>query len=111
MLKDMSQLNLPSNPTLKDFQKYVQKMCDERGFQHETLAQVFVLFAEEVGEMARVVRKTDGMKTDVDSGKPNASDELADLFIYLLDMANILGIDLEQAFRRKEEKNKLRTWA
>ena len=111
MIKDMSELNLPSNPTLKDFQKYVQQMCEERGFNHETLAQIFVLFTEEVGEMARVVRKIDGMKTDVLAKKPDADEELADLFIYLLDMANVLDVDLELAFRKKEEKNKLRTWA
>lgn len=37
-------------------------------------------------------------------------DELADLIIYLCAIANRYEIDLEQAFREKEEINKERTW-
>ena len=71
----------------------------------------YILFSEEVGELARAIRKHSGLKTDVTVKDFDASGELADLLIYLLHMANILGIDLEAAFRAKEEKNKLRTWA
>ena len=40
----------------------------------------------------------------------NVKEELADVFIYVCSLANMHGIDLEQAFREKEEKNKQRTW-
>ena len=40
----------------------------------------------------------------------NVAEELADVFIYLCSLANMHNIDLEQAFRDKEEKNKQRTW-
>lgn len=106
----MSNLHLPTNPTISDFQNYVTELCKERGFDKETLAEAFVLFTEEVGEMARIVRKTSGVKSDVNAKKLQVEDELADLFIYLLHMANILNVDLEKAFRQKEEKNKKRTW-
>ena len=36
--------------------------------------------------------------------------ELADVFNYLLDIANYFNVDLEEAFREKEELNKKRTW-
>lgn len=107
----MTKLTLPTNPTLAQFQKYVKDMCKERGFSEETLAEVYILFSEEAGELARVVRKTSGMKTDVTAKDFDAGGELTDLLIYLLHMANILGIDLEAAFRAKEAKNKQRTWA
>ena len=35
---------------------------------------------------------------------------MADVLIYLLDLANVLGVDLEKAFREKEEINKKRNW-
>lgn len=40
----------------------------------------------------------------------NVAEELADVFIYVCSLANMHGVDLEQAFRNKEEKNKQRTW-
>jgi len=36
--------------------------------------------------------------------------EAADVFIYLLDICNQLGVNLEKAFREKEEINKKRVW-
>jgi NTP pyrophosphatase (non-canonical NTP hydrolase) len=85
-------------------------MCRERGFDNETLGEAFILFSEEVGELARIVRKSGGIKTDIAAKKLKADEELADLFIYLLHIANILNIDLEDAFRKKEEINKQRNW-
>ena len=38
------------------------------------------------------------------------SDELADVTLYLLQIASIAGIDLEQAVMRKLDKNYQRTW-
>jgi len=32
------------------------------------------------------------------------------MFIYICSLANMHGIDWEQAFREKEEKNKQRVW-
>ena len=38
------------------------------------------------------------------------SDELADVALYLLQIASIAGIDLEEAVMRKLDKNYQRTW-
>ncbi len=38
------------------------------------------------------------------------SDELADVALYLLQIANLSGIDLEQAIMTKLERNYRRTW-
>ncbi len=37
-------------------------------------------------------------------------EEFADVLSYLLDLANTYHIDLEKAFREKEEINKSRKW-
>lgn len=102
---------LPDKPALKELQTYVSAVGKQRGFDKETLAEAFILLAEEVGELARIVRKSNGLKTRREAKKLKADEELADIFIYVLHMSNILGIDLETAFRRKEETNKKRTWA
>lgn len=107
----MSDLSLKQNPTLSDFQKYVGDMVIERGFDDETVSDVFMLFLEECGELAKAARKSTNMHTDDKSAVHNLEHEAADVFIYLIDICNHFNIDLEKAFREKEEINKLRTWS
>lgn len=105
-----SKLHLAENPTLKDFQNYVAKLVKDRGFDSETIPEIFMLFLEECGEMAKAARKTTKIKSDKNSEDHNLRHEIADVFIYLLDICNRYGVDLEQAFREKEEINKGRHW-
>ena len=106
----MSNLNLKPNPTLRDFQEYVARLVKERGFEKETVSEMFMLFLEECGEMAKAARKTQKMKTDKNSEQFHFDHEVADVFIYLLDICNHFSVDLERAFRDKEEINKKRIW-
>ncbi len=85
-------------------------MVKERGFDKETVPEVFMLFLEECGEMAKAARKAQNMRTDKNSELFKLEGEVADVFIYLLDICNHLGVDLEKAFRDKEEINKKRSW-
>ncbi|MBI5654217.1 hypothetical protein HZC53_00985 [Candidatus Uhrbacteria bacterium] len=103
--------DLKENPSLRDLQEYVKKMTAERGFDHEGVTEKFVLMMEEVGELAKAVRKTQGMHLDQNSTKYRTDHEAADVFFYLLDICNKLGIDLEMALRDKEEINKTRSWS
>lgn len=101
---------LPQKPTLKDYQAYVKFKIKERGFDHETLPEVFMLMLEECGELAHAARKLSAVKTDPASKKRDAEEEIADVFWYLIDIANYLGIDLQEAFKKKEEINEKREW-
>lgn len=104
-------LELKSNPTLKDFQDYVLKMKKERGFNTSDKFYECCLLAEECGELISAIRKnTKGGKVGSGSTVGNISEELADVLIYVCSLANIHGIDLEEAFRAKEEINKTRSW-
>jgi NTP pyrophosphatase (non-canonical NTP hydrolase) len=105
-----SKLQLKENPTLSDLQKYVEEMVIERGFEKETVPQIFMMLMEECGEMAKSARKSEGIQTDENSKKHNLGHEAADILIYLLDICNHYNINLETAFREKEELNKKRTW-
>lgn len=108
----MSNLHLKTNPTLADIQQYVRDMEAERGFTEGNIAQACLFLMEEVGELVKSIRKSHlGLRTD--SAKKyddDAAGELADIIIFLASIANRLDIDLEQAFRNKEEANKQRTW-
>lgn len=101
---------LKPKPTLQDFQRYIAKMVEIRGFDKETLPEVFMLFMEECGEMAKAARKRSKIKKHKGSKDFNIKHEVADVFMYLLDICNYLKIDLEKSFREKEEINKKRIW-
>ena len=103
--------HLKEEPTLKDLQMYVADVCNERGWTKDSPAEKFVLFIEEVGELAKAMRKTAGLYEE-QAKKNNLSleEEFADVLSYILDLANAYQIDLEQAFRAKEAVNSSRKW-
>lgn len=101
---------LSIKPTLADFQKYVTELEKERGFSGQSIIDKCLLMGEEVGELFKAVRKSEGLSVDSNSTFTEVGDELTDIFIYLCAVANRKNIDLESAFRAKEEKNKHRIW-
>jgi len=102
----MPELN--AKPSLFDFQEYVIELEYERGFIKQTTIDKCLLLGEEVGELFKAVRKSEGLSVDSNSNFTEIGDELTDILIYLCAIANRKGIDLEEAFRKKEEKNKKR---
>ncbi len=109
-MNKQSKLFLKRQPTLKDFQQYVRDLVGKRGFENDNIPEIFMLLSEEIGEMAKAARKRINMKTDDNSHKPDLELEIADVFIYVLDICNHFDVDLEKAFRDKEEINKKRVW-
>jgi len=104
-----SKLHLKANATLADYQQYVREMTAERGF-NDSVQQKFMLLIEEVGELAKASRKHAGMGYAADARDQDVAGEAADVFIVFLHLCELLGIELETAFRDKEAKNKQRTW-
>jgi NTP pyrophosphatase (non-canonical NTP hydrolase) len=106
-----NEVESPSTDSLNALQNYYRHTAERRGFASERPEQVFVLLVEEVGELAKAVRALMdvSVKEDDDSSK-SVRLELADCFIYLLHMANQLGINLYGAFRDKERVNAQKAW-
>ncbi|MDL2341868.1 MAG: MazG nucleotide pyrophosphohydrolase domain-containing protein [Patescibacteria group bacterium] len=96
--------------TLADYQTLVAQLVVARGFDQETVPEVFTLLVEEVGELAKAIRKANGQKVDAQSQHHEVAEEAADVFWLLIDLCNRLGIDLQQAFLNKELKNANRVW-
>lgn len=109
-INNTSKLFLDKSPKFKDFQNYVKEMEVERGFSDQTVIQKCLMLGEEVGELFKAVRKKENIKIDSNSKIGTIEEELADIVIYLCAITNRYNIDLEKAFRDKEEINKLRIW-
>ncbi len=74
---------------IKDAQKYIEEAYGERDRERGIHADL-VWLGEELGELFKAVRENEGIE-----------EEIADVFAWLLSVANVLGIDVENAFREK----------
>lgn len=71
----------------------------------QTLRNLAVSLSLEAGEVLEHFQWGDSLHES-----QQLADELADVALYLLQIASIAGIDLEQAILAKLEKNYLRSW-
>ncbi len=108
-MKKRSKLFLKKNPTMQNFQQYVLDMENERGFSKNVL-QNCLQMGEEVGELFKAIRKEINLQIDNNSKVGSVDEEIVDVFIFLCAIANKFDVDLEKAFREKEEINKKRIW-
>ena len=99
-----------ADATLAEWQAYVQRKIEERGFADETTQQKFMLLVEEVGELAKAVRQLVGMKFTDTTRQQELREELADVQIVLLGLASMVGEDMFHAVADKEQKNRTREW-
>jgi NTP pyrophosphatase (non-canonical NTP hydrolase) len=76
---------LPEQPTLKDLQHYMDEVSKERGWVKDNYAQKFLLFTEEIGELAKAIRKAEGLYEEKAKQKNiELEEEFADVLSYLL---------------------------
>jgi NTP pyrophosphatase (non-canonical NTP hydrolase) len=106
----MSNMPIPDNESLRELQKYVWQMNAERGFNTEDPSKKLVMLIEEVGELAKAIRKEAGMKFTDTTRKTELKEELGDVQIVLLGLASMLKVDMLEAVREKEKKNRERKW-
>ena len=102
--------DLPDNDSLRELQKYVWQVNQERGFNVTDVSKKFVMLVEEVGELSRAIRAQVGMKFTDTTKQQDLRDELADVQIVLLGLASMLEQDMFTAVLDKESKNRLRNW-
>ena len=113
----MNQLELlneiTEESTLTQVQEYVDMMVKIRGFDKESIQETVLLLLEEMGELAKAVRKSE-TKMSVDESRMNSYEsvesEVADVFFVLTALCNRLNINLLNAFKEKEMKNCERKW-
>ena len=99
--------------SLGHWQSYVGKLVKARGWDKCSELEVFLLFSEEVGELAKAFRHHRELFQEKDKDKDTKHElalEMADVLSYLFDLAERLDIDLTAAAREKEAINRGRQW-
>jgi NTP pyrophosphatase (non-canonical NTP hydrolase) len=98
--------------SLDELQSYMLAMAEQRGFNQQSSKDTLLVMLEEVGELAKALRKQSGIPIDHDrlAEYGNLKHEMADVFICLLILANKCNINLFEAFYEKEAINSKRVW-
>ena len=115
---------LLQNGRLPDFQNFHRQLDSNKAFDPDLFFN-YILLTEEMGEIASELVKiwgdgkrlaADGRTAQeahqlaIDTHRAKLRSELADLLAYTLKLANYTGIDLEQAYLEKMQKNIGRSW-
>ena len=83
---------------------YLQRYIKSKDFQPDKKEEYFMKLSEELGELARAMRK-DLRPVTQGQVKNTVEEELWDVIYYALAIANTYGIELEQVIPEKEKLN------
>ncbi len=118
------EISLTRGRPLADLQRFHVALDREKGFNTDLYFN-FLCLSEEVGELGSELKKLwlaqESLRAEgaaQEKAKAEAlsqqhlslESELADCMAYLLKMANYAGIDLETAYLKKMQENKIRNW-
>jgi len=102
--------NNDQNTPISHFKKEVQKFVDERNWtKYHTPKNLVQALNCEAGELSQLLLFKDHNREEIKNDKKllsKISDEIADVFIYLISLINTLDLDLSQVFKDKMEINK-----
>lgn len=104
---------LTSEVSLPELQAYLKTCLTLRGFDNQRLQEKMLLLVEEVGELAKAIRKehhTGPIDSERSQHYDSVESEIADVFIVLVSICNLLDIDMYDAFHAKEAVNVKRSW-
>jgi NTP pyrophosphatase (non-canonical NTP hydrolase) len=93
-------------------QEHVKELSRAQGWPERTPERRALYLVTEVGELVREVLALADAQDDADAvaAKERLGLEMYDVIWNLVDLANIVGIDLESACARKIEINRERQW-
>ena len=104
---------LNDSNSVQETQKYIKEVIKLRGFYDQNIEKTMLLLTEEIGELAKAIRK-ESTTMSIDKNKIQNYDtvesEVADVFIVLNTICNKLNIDLFSAVKEKEKQNINRKW-
>jgi NTP pyrophosphatase (non-canonical NTP hydrolase) len=85
-------------------------LCVAKGWDKAPIDKVWLLFTEEIGELASAIRQNQKLYQKNSRKKWDVVTELGDVFSYLFQIADILDIDLDQMWQVHRQKNRNRNY-
>ncbi|MFP4142492.1 MAG: nucleotide pyrophosphohydrolase [Thermoplasmata archaeon] len=91
--------------TIQDLTEEANEFRDQRGWKkYHTPKDIAISISLEASELLELFQWKDDSLENVE--RDHLSEEMADIFIYLLFLSDVTDINLEKAVRDKLEKNK-----
>ena len=93
--------------SLNDYKHSTMLMCKQKGWDKVNIPTVWLLFTEEVGELASAIRqytrtfKKKALKKD---RGVDVQSEMGDVFSYLFQLASMLNIDMNEMWLNHQVK-------
>ena len=105
--------NLQETDSLRKVQQYIKAVNTVRGFEDQPIEERMLLLTEEIGELAKSIRKNaTNMSTDVNKqySYDSIESEVSDCLYVLASVCNRLDIDMFKCLKEKEKENIHRVW-
>ncbi len=85
-------------------------ICKQKGWDKVPIHKVWLLFTEEIGELASAIRQSQNIYKK--SGKTiDVATEMGDVFSYLFQLAYMLNIDLDRMWEFHKQKMTTKIYA
>ena len=105
-----SEKNNDNNITISFFKEELKNFIEERNWvNYHTPKNLVQAINCEAGELSQLLLFKDYTKEEIKENEnflDDISDEIADVFIYLISLINSLDLDLSNIFMNKMKKNK-----
>ena len=107
----MSELLDDRDLSIRQLQTFHESLDREKGFDLDMLRNVAYL-SEELGEVVRAIRDLIGAADPpaLEEARSHLGEELADCLAYIVKLANYGGVDLQEAYVSKMQRNLTRVW-
>ena len=98
---------------LNTYKRQTTDLCIRKGWDKSSIFLVWLLFMEEIGELASAIRHYTKNYRKNNIKKGNGIDvvmEMGDVFSYLFQLAHMLNIDLDKMWSEHKEKVKMKKY-
>lgn len=85
-------------------------ICKQKGWDRVPIHKVWLLFTEEIGELASAIRQSQGMYKKT-GGSEDVANEMGDVFSYLFQIAYMMNIDLDRMWEIHKQKMATKIYA
>ena len=92
---------------VNDFKDETRLMCIHKGWDRVNVNTVWLLFTEEIGELASAIRQHNRIFKKNNLKKERGIDiqmEMGDVFSYLFQLASMLNVDLDDMWSKHKIK-------
>jgi len=80
------------------------EICRKKGWDKLNISEIWLLFTEEIGELAAAIRHRRNLFSNQSSRKDNVKNEMGDVFSYLLQLSDVLNVDLDDMWIEHKKK-------